>query len=78
VEIDIATESISFMRLWTDGGTAISFAQLRLTPAFADLAARQELLDRLATLPGQTIRADAIDKQTTIRLLALRLGDSAK
>jgi hypothetical protein len=65
------------MRLWTDGGMAISFAQLKLTPAFAELATRQELLDRLAALPGQTIRVDAIEKQTTIRLAALKADAGA-
>ena len=70
-EIDVGSETIGLMRLWTDGGVAISFAQLKLTPAFADLAARQALLDYLAVLPDQTIRADAIEKQTTIRIAGI-------
>ena len=70
-EFDVGSESIDLMRLWTDGGVAISFAQLKLTPAFADPSAREELLDRLAALPGQTIRPDAIEKQTTIRLAGI-------
>ena len=70
-EFDVGSESIDLMRLWTDGGVAISFAQLKLTPAFADPSAREELLDRLATLPGQTIRPDAIEKQTTISLAGI-------
>lgn len=70
-EIDVGSETIGLMRLWTDGRVAISFAQLKLTPAFADLAARQELLDRHAVLPGQATRPDAIEKQTTIRLAGI-------
>jgi hypothetical protein len=52
-EFDLGSETISLMRLWTDGGIAISFAELKLTSAFAELAARQELLD-----PCWVIRPD--------------------
>ena len=66
-EFDVGSEAIPLMRSWTDGGIIISFAELKRTPAFAELAARQELLDRLVKLPGQTLRPDAIERQTTIR-----------
>jgi hypothetical protein len=46
-------ETCALMRFWTDGGVALCFSQLRLTPAFAELVDRQELLNRLNALPGQ-------------------------
>ena len=70
-EVDVGSQSCGLARMWTDGGVTVSFAQLKMTPAFAELGARQELVERLAVLPGQTIRPDAIEKQTTIRLAAI-------
>jgi hypothetical protein len=59
------------IRVWTDGGVPISFSQLKRTHAFAAAAARQELMDRLNAIPGVTIRPDAVEKQSTIRLATL-------
>ncbi len=59
------------VRVWTEGGVPVSFSQLKRTPAFAAAAARQELMDRLNAIPGMTIRPDAIEKQSTIRLASL-------
>jgi hypothetical protein len=50
---------------------------LKRTPAFAAAAARQELMDRLNAIPGVTVRPDAIEKQSTIRLASLSADQGA-
>jgi hypothetical protein len=52
-EFDVGLETCALMRPWKEGRVAICFSQLRLTPAFVELADRQELLNRLNALPGQ-------------------------
>jgi hypothetical protein len=50
---------------------------LKRTPGFAAPAARQELMDGLNAIPGVTIRPDAIEKQSTIRLASLSADQGA-
>ena len=76
-EFDVGSEACMPVRVWTDGGVPISFSQLKRTPAFAAAAARQELMDRLNAIPGVTIRPDAIEKQSTIRLALLSADQGA-
>jgi len=76
-EFNVASEACMPIRVWTDGGIPISFSQLKRTPAFAAPAARQELMDRLNAIPGVTIRPDAIEKQSTIRLPSLSADQGA-
>jgi len=70
-EFNVGSEPCMPIRVWTDGGVPISFSQLKRTHAFAAAAARQELMDRLNAIPGVTIRPDAVEKQSTIRLATL-------
>jgi hypothetical protein len=70
-EFNVDSEPCLLVRVWTDGGVPVSFSQLKRTPAFAASAARQELMDRLNAIPAVTIRPDAIEKQSTIRLATL-------
>jgi hypothetical protein len=76
-EFNVGSESCMPIRVWTDGGVPVSFSQLKRTPAFAAPAARQELMDRLNAIPGVTIRPDAIEKQSTIRLASLSADQGA-
>ena len=66
-----AVEPCMPLRLWTDGNIQINFNQLMRTAAFADVAARQELMDRPNTILGIALRPDALDRQPTVRLAAL-------
>lgn len=70
-EFKTQPEACTPMRLWSDGGLPVCFNQLKRTPAFAAPAARQELMDRLSTLPGVTIAPDALEKQPSVRLASV-------
>jgi hypothetical protein len=76
-EFNMGSEPCLPVRVWTDGGVPVSFSQLKRTPAFAAPATRQELMDRLNAIPGVTIRPDAIEKQSTIRLASLSADQGA-
>jgi hypothetical protein len=78
VEFDVGSETCALMRPWKEGRVAICFSQLRLTPAFVELADRQELLNRLNALRSLSIRSDAAEKQTTIRLASIAADGGAK
>lgn len=76
-EFEVGSEPCLPVRVWTDGGVPVSFSQLMRTPAFAAPAARRELMDRLNAIPGVAIQPDAIEKQSTIRLVSLSADQGA-
>ena len=76
-EFNVGSEACIPIRVWTDGGVPVSFSQLKRTPAFSASAARQELMDRLNAIPEVTIRPDAIEKQSSIRLASLSADEGA-
>ena len=54
-EFKTGDEACVPMRLWTDGSLPVCFNQLKRTSVFAADGARQELMDRLNTIPGVMI-----------------------
>lgn len=76
-EFKTGDEACVPMRLWTDGSLPVCFNQLKRTSVFAADSARQELMDRLNTIPGVMIPPDALEKQPYIRLAAVSADHGA-
>ena len=70
-EIAVGTESIPLFKVWTDGNVQVMFSALARTKAYADAAARADLLQRIAEVAGSPIKADAIHGSPCVRLSAV-------